>query len=60
VIGSDGLWDHMTSAEVCGFVLQCENREKAAEDLVLEARGRWEEANKNKKGSSKIGDVPTM
>lgn len=60
VIGSDGIWDMMTSAEVVGFVLQCPTRELAAENLVKEARRRWDEANKTKKANSKIGDLPYL
>jgi len=36
VIGSDGVWDVMSSAEVCGFVSKAENKEKCVEDLVKE------------------------
>lgn len=62
VIGSDGLWDVMPSAEVVGFVLQHENRENVAEAIVMEARGRWEELNRNKKKNAGIGigDVPYL
>lgn len=70
VIGSDGIWDVMTSAEVVGFVLHClENirmedntnmkdrdpREQIAEKLVAEARSRWEDLNKNKKKNAGLG-----
>ena len=58
VLGSDGVWDVMTSAEVCGFIDQYEPKEKAAEGLVAECRSRWDEMNKNKKNNSKIGDLP--
>lgn len=60
VIGSDGIWDVMTSGEVCGFVDAYEPKDQAAVALVLEARSRWDEQNKNKKNSSKIGDVPYL
>lgn len=59
VIGSDGLWDVMSSAEVVGFVAQRESRDKVAEALVMEARSRWDELNRNKKKNMiAIGDVP--
>jgi len=34
VIGSDGVWDVMSSAEVCGFVLKHEPKESVAEAIV--------------------------
>jgi integrin-linked kinase-associated serine/threonine phosphatase 2C len=34
VIGSDGIWDVMSSAEVCGFILKYEPREGVADALV--------------------------
>jgi len=59
VIGSDGLWDVMSSAEVVGFVAQHDNRETVADALVHEARSRWDELNRNKKKNMiAIGDVP--
>lgn len=58
MIGSDGIFDVMNSAEVCGFIEQCESKEKVAELLVNECRFRWDESNKNKKNNSKIGDLP--
>lgn len=48
----------MTSAEACGFVRQHEPKDQAAEALVLEARSRWDELNKNKKVHIKINDTP--
>eukprot|EP01015_Nassula_variabilis_P030170 TRINITY_DN6599_c0_g1_i1.p4 TRINITY_DN6599_c0_g1~~TRINITY_DN6599_c0_g1_i1.p4 ORF type:complete len:198 (-),score=63.22 TRINITY_DN6599_c0_g1_i1:62-655(-) len=60
VIGSDGIWDVMTSAEVIGFVLQNDERQDIAEALVMECRSRWEELNKQKKSNSKIGDLPYL
>lgn len=60
VIGSDGIWDVMNSAEVIGFVLQNDTRENPAEALVTECRNRWEELNRNKKSNSKIGDLPYL
>jgi len=66
VMGSDGLWDVMTSAEVVGFVLkQCgsgidgkppANIEQAAQLLVKEARSRWEDNIKLNK-SNEVGDL---
>lgn len=59
VIGSDGLWDVMSSAEVVGFIAQHEPRATVAEALVQEARNRWDDLNKNKKKNMiAIGDVP--
>lgn len=70
VIGSDGVWDVMQSAEVVGFVNQYvapvrenerdNNAETVASALVQECRNRWDEMNKNKKNSSKIGDLPYL
>jgi len=67
VIGSDGIWDVMTSAEVVGFVNQHVSsgeaaRETAADELVKEARSRWEEMNKSKKKNAGIGigDLPYL
>ncbi|EAS07106.2 protein phosphatase 2C containing protein (macronuclear) [Tetrahymena thermophila SB210] len=76
VIGSDGVWDVMSSAEVVGFVLQYQppaqnekfdkndkdnaNQENVASALVAECRARWDDMNKNKKNSSKIGDLPYL
>eukprot|EP00827_Trimyema_finlayi_P001396 TRINITY_DN1537_c0_g1_i1.p1 TRINITY_DN1537_c0_g1~~TRINITY_DN1537_c0_g1_i1.p1 ORF type:complete len:317 (-),score=109.54 TRINITY_DN1537_c0_g1_i1:10-960(-) len=48
IIGSDGIWDVMSSAEVCGFVSQQQNQEKAAQALAEECRQRWEENNRQK------------
>jgi len=48
VIGSDGIWDVMNSAEVIGFVFEkgeTINKEKLPETLVIEARNRWEVIN---------------
>jgi len=49
VIASDGLWDVMSSAEVVGFILQCDNKETAVQKLVEEARERWDLLNEIKK-----------
>lgn len=35
MIGSDGMWDVMSSAEVCGFILKHEPKESVADALVL-------------------------
>jgi len=63
VIGSDGIWDVMSSAEAVGYVNQLIDgnsaaRDGSAEALVAEARSRWEDMNKNKKKNAGIGDVP--
>jgi integrin-linked kinase-associated serine/threonine phosphatase 2C len=55
----------MNSAEVIGFVNHfCAGHpqevEKVAESLVAECRSRWDEMNKSKKNSSKIGDLPYL
>jgi len=42
VLGSDGVWDVMSSAEVVGFVLDCEKKEETAKKLVGECRERWD------------------
>ena len=63
VLASDGLWDVMSSAEVCGFVLRLEDvwwRENlVAERVVEEARKRWKENNRKEFFKNKIGDCPT-
>lgn len=41
MIGSDGCWDVMSSAEVCGFVAQHADRESVALALVNECKARW-------------------
>ena len=48
IIGSDGIWDMLNSAEVVGFVfekLEQISKDKIAESLVNEARDRWEVIN---------------
>jgi integrin-linked kinase-associated serine/threonine phosphatase 2C len=50
----------MSSAEVCGFVAQHSDRESVAAALVNECKARWEENNRNKKNTSKIGDLPYL
>ena len=62
-MGSDGLWDVMSSAEAVGFILK--NKEvwgyenKMAEMLAKEARSRWEDSNSKGMFNNKIGDFPT-
>lgn len=61
--------------QVVGFILQYQppvqnekfdkndkesNTENVASALVQECRNRWDEMNKNKKNSSKIGDLPYL
>jgi integrin-linked kinase-associated serine/threonine phosphatase 2C len=51
IIGSDGLWDVMNSAEAVGFVfqkLEQFTKDKLAEELVKESRSRWEAINNYK------------
>ena len=50
----------MSSAEVCGFVNQYDNKENCAEALVAECRIRWDEMNRLKKTNSRIGDLPYL
>jgi integrin-linked kinase-associated serine/threonine phosphatase 2C len=50
----------MTSAEVCGFIDQHDDRDSTASALVNECKARWEENNRNKKNASKIGDLPYL
>lgn len=51
IIGSDGIWDVMNSAEVVGYIfekLEKETtwpRQKIVEELVNECRNRWELIN---------------
>jgi integrin-linked kinase-associated serine/threonine phosphatase 2C len=47
VIGSDGVWDAMSSCEVVGFIFQKmeTNREQCATLLAQECRNRWELLN---------------
>ena len=48
VIGSDGIWDAMSSCEVVGFVFQkmeTENKEICSRLLAEECRNRWEVLN---------------
>lgn len=66
VIGSDGLWDVMSSAEVVGFVLKhCGEgvdgrvitQAGIAEALTREAKARWEESHRSNKQVVEVGDV---
>ena len=48
VIGSDGIWDSMSSCEVVGFVFQkmeTESKEMCSKLLAEECRNRWEVLN---------------
>lgn len=47
VIGSDGVWDALSSCEVVGYIFSImeNNKDKAAEMLVNECRNRWEILN---------------
>lgn len=48
VIGSDGIWDVMNSAEVVGYIFEkidIFGRERVTENLVTECRSRWEVVN---------------
>ena len=47
VIGSDGVWDAMSSTEVCGFIAEKmeANKELCAKMIVEECRNRWEILN---------------
>lgn len=65
VIGSDGVWDVMNSAEVVGLVFEKtsdSNKDKIAETVVNECRNRWEVINlyklklHNEKVQQKEGD----
>ena len=48
VIGSDGIWDSMSSCEVVGFIFQkmeTESKEMCSKLLAEECRNRWEVLN---------------
>ena len=51
IIGSDGIWDVMNSAEVVGFIFEkiekepLWTRQRIVEELVSECRYRWEQIN---------------
>jgi len=48
VIGSDGIWDVMSSPEVVGFIfdkMELEKKELASKLLVEECRNRWDIVN---------------
>jgi len=54
VMGSDGVWDVMSSAEAVGFVLANSVKEDVAKNLVLECRERWDLLNEIKKKQTQI------
>ena len=56
VMGSDGVWDVMSSAEAVGFILSLpiEEKETAAEKMVGECRERWDLLNEIKKKQAQI------
>ncbi len=56
VMGSDGVWDVMSSAEAVGFILSLPINEKetASEKMVGEARERWDLLNEIKKKQAQI------
>lgn len=54
VIGSDGVWDVMSSAEAVGFILQCGSMEEAAKKMVAECRERWDLLNEIKRKQTQI------
>lgn len=56
ILGSDGVWDVMSSAEAVGFVLSLDtdSNEKAAEKLVIECRERWDLLNEIKRKQAQI------
>ena len=56
VMGSDGVWDVMSSAEAVGFILSLPINEKetAAEKMVAECRERWDLLNEIKKKQAQI------
>lgn len=48
IIGSDGIWDVMNSAEIVGLVFDKyseSNKDKIAEVVVNECRNRWDVIN---------------
>ena len=66
VIGSDGIWDSMSSCEVVGFIFQkmeTESKEICSRLLAEECRNRWEVLNLFKKkylmeiNSGKDGEI---
>ncbi len=56
VMGSDGVWDVMSSAEAVGFILSLPISEKegAAKKMVMECRERWDLLNEIKKKQAQI------
>lgn len=56
VMGSDGVWDVMSSAEAVGFILSVPiaDKETAAEKMVAECRERWDLLNEIKRKQAQI------
>jgi integrin-linked kinase-associated serine/threonine phosphatase 2C len=54
IMGSDGVWDVMSSAEAVGFVLANTVKEDVAKNLVYECRERWDLLNEIKKKQTQI------
>jgi integrin-linked kinase-associated serine/threonine phosphatase 2C len=56
VMGSDGVWDVMSSAEAVGFILSVPITEKetAPEKMVNECRDRWDLLNEIKRKQAQI------
>lgn len=44
ILGTDGLWSVMSNDEVWRMVLQAKDRNKIAEELVEEAKKRWDKS----------------
>lgn len=63
VMGSDGVWDVMSSAEAVGFILSLpvNEKESAAKRMVLECKERWDLINeiKKKQFQLRIGNTET-
>ncbi len=56
VMGSDGVWDVMSSAEAVGFILQlpADQQDQSARKLVEECRERWDLLNEIKRKQAQI------
>lgn len=56
VMGSDGVWDVMSSAEAVGFILSVPiaDKESAPEKMVAECRERWDLLNEIKRKQAQI------